>query len=67
MSGTTVRKRLVWLFWTGMTFGDNERFSTGWKAWPAPFHLLPDLFDACGQLLHEVVHRAILPDHACDL
>src|SRR5512146_1773741 len=27
----------------------------------------PRLLDACGQLLHEVVHIPVLADHACDL
>src|SRR5919201_3735424 len=50
-----------------MSRGENRRSSTTWKAVRAEIHSSADLFDARGQLLHEVVHRPVLTNHARDL
>src|SRR5712691_10093495 len=51
--------------WT--SFGDISRLRTG--SWSAPARSTESahLFDACGQLLHQVVHRAVLADQTRDL
>src|SRR6266516_176364 len=47
--------------------GDETALSTGLEAAGLVVHISSILLDPCGQLLHQVVHRAILADLARDL
>src|SRR2546429_4330115 len=51
--------------WTGS--GGKRARRTGFSETGRSLHTSPDLFDPCGQLLHEVVHRAVLANQARDL
>src|SRR5438045_8224092 len=66
MPGTTVSGRSVARFSRGTVAGENTHSSTGSGSALGTFHTSPDLFDPSGQLLHEVVHRAVLANHARD-
>src|SRR5213078_5296592 len=46
--------------------GEKTHSSTGLGSALGTLHTSPDLFDPSGQLLHEVVHRAVLANHARD-
>src|SRR5207249_2534966 len=67
MPGTTVSGRSVARFRRGTVAGENTHSSTGLGSALGSLHTSPDLFDPRGQLLHEVVHRAVLADQAGDL
>src|SRR2546421_2550853 len=47
--------------------GGKRALRTGFSEAGRSLHTSPDLFDPRGQLLHEVVHRAVLADQARDL
>src|ERR1043165_2981138 len=47
--------------------GDGGAFSTGLEGAGRVIHISASLFDPCGQLLPQVVHRAVFADFARDL
>src|ERR687898_2858753 len=51
----------------GRRLGVTARFEQGSLETGKTSTVLPGLLDARGQLLHQVVHRAILANQACDL
>src|SRR6266508_6393654 len=53
--------------WLGMDGVDNSRFSTGLGGVKRPSTPLPRMLDLSGQLLHKVVHSAVLFDQPLDL
>ena len=50
-----------------MTVGDNQAGYTGQTEWHVESTVSAHLFDACGQLLHKVVHSSVGSNHVRDL